>query len=210
MGKREGDMGCYPLRRMMSKAFGRCNGDERRRHSTKMIYTPPPTYSHTRTVKSVTFSNDNPIIVIPPEHDNGSTIPKYYPEHSRNLPKHYPESVLPPTAHASSSSNGYGAKHADPKESDRNPSAPQPDPPDNIHPTPIRHEPMASYHGPVHGYAPSPLPRWEDGARRQEYFGSEYNYYPTPIREGIYNIAADPNRLTAMFSEENPNACTIV
>ncbi|EES05635.1 proline-rich protein 2 [Sorghum bicolor] len=83
-------------------------------------------------------------------------------------------------------------------------------------------------HGPPHGaapapaatqgqqgyllrYTPSPLPRWEATPRRHEYFSGEYrSYYPTPVREGIYRIATDANRLTTIFSEENPNACTIV
>ncbi|CAN6280217.1 unnamed protein product [Urochloa humidicola] len=60
-------------------------------------------------------------------------------------------------------------------------------------------------------YTPSPLPRWEATPRRHEYFSGEYrSYYPTPVREGIYRIATDANRLTTIFSEENPNACTIV
>ncbi|OEL33757.1 hypothetical protein BAE44_0005224 [Dichanthelium oligosanthes] len=72
-------------------------------------------------------------------------------------------------------------------------------------------------HGYAYGYgryAPSPLPRWEmlGTPRRHEYFSSEYRwYYPTPVREGIYSIATDANgRLSTIFSEENPNACTIV
>jgi hypothetical protein len=36
------------------------------------------------------------------------------------------------------------------------------------------------------------------------------SYYPMPVREGIYRIATDANRLTTIFSEENPNACAIV
>ncbi|KAL5211271.1 hypothetical protein ABZP36_022118 [Zizania latifolia] len=61
-------------------------------------------------------------------------------------------------------------------------------------------------------YTPSPLPRWEAATpKRHEYFSGEYRYsYPTPVREGIYRIATDANRLTTIFSEENPNACTIV
>uniref|UniRef100_A0ACD5V9C7 Uncharacterized protein n=1 Tax=Avena sativa TaxID=4498 RepID=A0ACD5V9C7_AVESA len=65
-------------------------------------------------------------------------------------------------------------------------------------------------------YPPSPLTRWEMlGAagtpRRHEYFSGEYRWcYPTPVRDGIYSMATDANRLTAIFSEENPNACTIV
>ncbi|XP_020157942.1 uncharacterized protein [Aegilops tauschii subsp. strangulata] len=79
--------------------------------------------------------------------------------------------------------------------------------------------PQGQGHGHGYGYgryAPSPLTRWEMlGAggtpRRHEYFSGEYRwYYPTPVREGIYSMATDANRLTAIFSEENPNACTIV
>uniref|UniRef100_A0A0D9WPY3 Uncharacterized protein n=1 Tax=Leersia perrieri TaxID=77586 RepID=A0A0D9WPY3_9ORYZ len=63
-------------------------------------------------------------------------------------------------------------------------------------------------------YAASPVARWEmtgTPRRRHEYFSSEYRwYYPTPVREGIYSLAMDANRLTTIFSEENPNACAIV
>uniref|UniRef100_A0A0E0HRD8 Uncharacterized protein n=1 Tax=Oryza nivara TaxID=4536 RepID=A0A0E0HRD8_ORYNI len=74
-------------------------------------------------------------------------------------------------------------------------------------------------HGHGHGryaYAPSPLARWEmlgsaGTPRRHEYFSGEYRWcYPTPVREGIYSLATDANRLTTIFSEENPNACAIV
>ncbi|KAJ0962794.1 hypothetical protein J5N97_027916 [Dioscorea zingiberensis] len=58
-------------------------------------------------------------------------------------------------------------------------------------------------------YVASPLPVWDEKERRREYFSREYHYYPTPIREGIYSIATDANHLTTMFSEENPNACSI-
>lgn len=77
--------------------------------------------------------------------------------------------------------------------------------------------PQGHGHGYGYGrYAPSPLTRWEmlgpaGTPRRHEYFSGEYRwYYPTPVREGIYSMATDANRLTAIFSEENPNACTIV
>ncbi|KAG8075833.1 hypothetical protein GUJ93_ZPchr0006g44414 [Zizania palustris] len=64
-----------------------------------------------------------------------------------------------------------------------------------------------------YAYVPSPLARWEmlGTPRRHEYFSGEYRwYYPTPVREGIYSLATDANRLTTIFSEENPNACAIV
>ncbi|CAM0944563.1 unnamed protein product [Alopecurus aequalis] len=83
------------------------------------------------------------------------------------------------------------------------------------------HAPGHPGHGPPRGpaagppgyfrYTPSPLPRWEATPRRHEYFSGEYRYsYPTPVREGIYSLATDANRLTTIFSEENPNACAIV
>eukprot|EP00268_Persea_americana_P026001 TRINITY_DN25359_c0_g2_i2.p2 TRINITY_DN25359_c0_g2~~TRINITY_DN25359_c0_g2_i2.p2 ORF type:complete len:106 (-),score=0.08 TRINITY_DN25359_c0_g2_i2:31-348(-) len=44
---------------------------------------------------------------------------------------------------------------------------------------------------------------------KAEYLCGEYQYYPTPAREGIYNLGTDGNHLTSIFSDENPNACTI-
>jgi hypothetical protein len=89
------------------------------------------------------------------------------------------------------------------------------------HRTAVSHAYSPAAHGHEQGYgyaryAPSPLTRWEMlGASgtpiRHEYFSGEYRWcYPTPVREGIYGMATDANRLTAIFSEENPNACTIV
>ncbi|KAL5199477.1 hypothetical protein ABZP36_020680 [Zizania latifolia] len=73
---------------------------------------------------------------------------------------------------------------------------------------------LAAAHGyGRYAYVPSPLARWEmlGTPRRHEYFSGEYRwYYPTPVREGIYSLATDANRLTTIFSEENPNACAIV
>ncbi|XP_040377101.1 early nodulin-75-like [Oryza brachyantha] len=74
---------------------------------------------------------------------------------------------------------------------------------------PGRHAPAPPWY---FRYTPSPLPRWEAATpRRHEYFSGEYRYsYPTPVREGIYRMATDANRLTTIFSEENPNACAIM
>lgn len=79
----------------------------------------------------------------------------------------------------------------------------------------LSHEPAQPHlgHGYAYGYGryvPSPLPRWATTPKRHEYFSREYQCYPTPVREGIYSISTDANRLTSIFSEENPNACTIV
>ncbi|KAL6006874.1 hypothetical protein ACLOJK_032370 [Asimina triloba] len=48
----------------------------------------------------------------------------------------------------------------------------------------------------------------EDGSKRDGFYG-EYQYYPTPVREGIYNLTIDSSRLSTIFSDENPNACSI-
>lgn len=95
----------------------------------------------------------------------------------------------------------------------------------NQHPHHHAYSPAPHGHGHGQGYgygygsgryAPSPLTRWEMlGAagtpRRHEYFSGEYRWcYPTPVRQDIYSMATDANRLTAIFSEENPNACTII
>nr|CAB3470457.1 unnamed protein product [Digitaria exilis] len=94
---------------------------------------------------------------------------------------------------------------------------PQPQPPYPYSPAPVPTHGGQGGHGYAYGYgryAPSPLPRWEvmGTPKRHEYFSSEYRWcYPTPVREGIYSIATDANgRLSTIFSEENPNACTIV
>lgn len=230
-------MGCYPLKELISRALGKCNGKEERRTSNRMVYSPPsPVCTHRRAtvVKSVNFSNNNPVYIIPPEPDPGTA-----------LPNRYPEPVVLPSHLGPSSSKGHEEPQPEPKPKRKSKGskkarfAPGPIPQDHVRPVqsepgpdyrnetepryhdPVHHEPGQYYQGPVHRepdpvyrgsvpyYVPSPLPRWEYGQRRQEYFSGEYSYYPTPIREGIYSIAADPHRLTTIFSEENPNACSI-
>ncbi|XP_072960747.1 uncharacterized protein [Typha angustifolia] len=190
-------MGCYPLGKIISKALGRCNGRENRRKRKTghmRAYSPPPTYFHTNAMaRSVTFSNNNPVYIIPPvETAQDSTTPEHQPIQAQ------PEPVVPGPSQTET---------LEPKEPARVRFVPGSCPHG-----PNRTEPVGA---PVHPgynyrYVPSPLPRWEEPPRRREYFSGEYNYYPTPVREGIYNIATDANRLTAIFSEENPNACTIV
>lgn len=94
------------------------------------------------------------------------------------------------------------------------PGANQPEPMHRPHQPDLSHEPAQPHlgHGYAYGYGryvPSPLPRWAATPKRHEYFSREYQCYPTPVREGIYSISTDANRLTSIFSEENPNACTI-
>ncbi|XP_074575711.1 uncharacterized protein LOC141832125 [Curcuma longa] len=206
-------MGCYPpLGKMVTKAFDKYKGRKRRGIATTMVYSPPPSYSYTRSVaKHVTFSTDH-AVVMPPD-----TIQMVPP-----VSKHHPGPAISPSPQA---------EMAQSNEQCRVRFAPEPTTQHGEIPDPPRRAPRskqprfsaepdhqaaeafpnpASRNEPPPTYAPSPLPRWEEGERRREYFGGEYHYYPTPVREGIYRIATDPNRLTTIFSEENPNACSIV
>ncbi|PKA49275.1 hypothetical protein AXF42_Ash014177 [Apostasia shenzhenica] len=146
-------------------------------------------------VRSVNFSNDNPIIVIPPDSNQTVTLSK---PHLSELPTHHHPSSTTPVAveHKEPSkvrfSPGPDIQRASPPQSD-----------------PAQPKQTTVKHNPPHCYVMSPLPRWEERPRRREYFSGEYSYYPTPLREGIYSIATDANRLTTIFSEENPNACSI-
>lgn len=165
-----------------------------------VVMSPPPTLSHARSaVKTVTFSNNNPVFIIPAEPTVGTSGPK-----------HHPETLITPSPHASSTA-AAGTEAAEAKDQPPTRSAAGGVEAHGGAPYGWSRPEVPAYSGSGHCYMPSPLPGWEDGERRRrEYFGGEYSYYPTPVREGIYNIATDANRLTAMFSEENPNACSIV
>ncbi|CAL9106699.1 unnamed protein product [Musa textilis] len=198
-------MGCYPIGKMVSKALRKCKGRKRRGVAATMVYSSPPTYSYATSVaKHVTCTHDSPAVVMMPSEPA--------------ISKHHSEAVIPPSPQ--------------PEEQRRVRFAPALDHPDEVprqHPFHCRtpkesvqvrfdvgprsgpdlHE-LVPPHGSGYRYMTSPLPIWEEGERRREYFGGEYHYYPTPIREGIYRIATDEHRLTTIFSEENPNACSIV
>lgn len=198
-------MGCYPIKKLISKALEKCNGNEKSHgHScnhSKLIYTPP-TYTNKTVKKSVNFSNHNPVYVIPSNPEPEPTLTNQYPqqnsvngasrEHGTQLKKERRRTrfALEPDHHAS---HDHLPQHE--------PNLGQPG--SNLR------QLGPGHNGPVQIYAPSPLPRLEEGGRRQEFFGGEYRYYPTPIRDGIYDIATDPHQLTTMFNEENPNACSI-
>ncbi|KAH0467355.1 hypothetical protein IEQ34_004593 [Dendrobium chrysotoxum] len=191
-------MGCYPLGKMVSKAFGKCSGKERRRSSRVFKLSPPPSYLYScpRTVvRTVNFSNQTPIVIIPPDPNPPVTSSKPHPVETAT---HHPISATSTAAAAA------------PAKPEAIGELPHPHVVSSPPTCTVQKEPTPVQRGPPHCYVMSPLPRWEERPRRREYFGGEYYYYPTPIREGIYNIAADPNRLTTIFSEENPNACTIV
>ncbi|XP_008782371.1 uncharacterized protein LOC103701929 [Phoenix dactylifera] len=223
-------MGCCPLGKMMSRTLRKCSGKGGRRLKGARVHSPPPGYYSRgrQAAKNVAFSDD-PVVVFPAVQDQSPTSTKH-------RPIHHPAADVSPSAHAEIAQN----KEPDPvrvRFSDGPEPHPNPDPhrranQDRVrftdgpepYPDPDPHRranlPCSSrpQPGPVYAglssyrYVPSPLARWEEGGerRRPEYFSGEYRYYPTPVREGIYSIATDANRLTTIFSEENPNACSIV
>jgi hypothetical protein len=200
-----------------------------------MAYSPPPTYQTTTMAKTVTFSNNNSVYIIPnePVQSPAATIPETHmiqPEPTL-APPPQPE-VQKPKEQKPVKGRVRHVHAPDPNGSNQPEQVPShgrvqfvhgPHPPganqsEPLHvphqPDPSQHEPAQSNpgHNYMYGYGryvPSPLPRWAATPKRHEYFSGEYRYYPTPVREGIYSIATDANRLTTIFSEENPNACTI-
>jgi hypothetical protein len=195
-------------------------------------YSPPPTYQATTMAKTVTFSNNNSVYIIPNEPVQSPTIPETHmtqpkpvqtpPQPEVQKPKkqkpvkgqvrhvHAPDPNGPNQSEQVPSHGRVRFVHGP-----HPPGANQSEPMHAPHqPDPSQHEPAQSHpgHNYMYGYGryvPSPLPRWATTPKRLEYFSGEYGYYPTPVREGIYSIATDANRLTTIFSEENPNACTI-
>lgn len=184
--------------------------------------------------KTVTFSSNNSVYIIPKEPVQSPPVPDTYvaqPEPTRALPTQPEVDKLKDKVpvkgrvrhvHASDPNGPNQPEQQVPSHGGvrfvhgpHPPGMNQPGPMHGPHqPDPSQHEPSAQPH-PGHGYMygygqPSPLPRWAATPKRHEYFSGEYRYYPTPVREGIYSIATDANdRLTTIFSEENPNACTI-
>ncbi|KAG0449394.1 hypothetical protein HPP92_027347 [Vanilla planifolia] len=165
-------MGCSPLGQMVSTVFDKCGemflfkfysspficaaliGRERRRASKVMIVSPPPSYLYARprtVVKSVSFSNDNPIIIIPPnQNQQQAEAPPMPPGHQSTGTHVAAEGAEPARVRFA----GGGR----PKDAGPPPSGP-------VHPEPVTAQRCAS-----HGYVMSPLPRWEERPRRREYF----------------------------------------
>ncbi|XP_066327603.1 uncharacterized protein [Miscanthus floridulus] len=228
-----------PLGRMISRFIRKCNGregrvryDERMGMDYAMAYAPAqtcyvrPTAARTVTLATTTSHHttnaarahaDHPDRPHPPRAQaTTTTLPgtpfapagapaqrkpkKKKKKHVRFTPSGPVPAGAGATAAPASGDSAGSAYHHGPPAADPSYS-----------PAPAAHGGYAYGYG---RYAPSPLPRWEmlGTPRRHEYFSSEYRwYYPTPVREGIYSIATDANgRLTTIFSEENPNACTIV
>ncbi|KAJ4770363.1 Groundhog protein 7 [Rhynchospora pubera] len=240
-------MGCYPIGKKLSKVVTKCYGGDDNHLAYNMPYSPPSIYQTRTMTKTVTFSNNNSVYIIPNEPVQNPGIPETYmtqpeptqaPPPQPEMPKpkdqvpvkgwvrhvHAPDPHVPNQPDQVPSRGGIRFVHG-PHPPSVNRSLPMqgPHPPSVNTSQPMQgpHEPNLSQHEPaqphpVNGhaygygrYVPSPLPRWAATPKRHEYFSGEYRYYPTPVREGIYSIATDANRLTTMFSEENPNACTI-
>ncbi|KAG0465311.1 hypothetical protein HPP92_019475 [Vanilla planifolia] len=147
-----------------------------------MIVSPPPSslYARPRTVvKSVSFSNDNPIIIIPPnQNQQQAEAPPIPPGHQSTGTHVAAEGAEPArvrfaggmtegcrTATVRSGSSGTGDSPA------------------------------------LRATLATSCRRCRGGrsGRGEGDFSGEYHYYPTPIREGIYEIATDANRLTTIF-----------
>ncbi|XP_048535599.1 basic proline-rich protein-like [Triticum urartu] len=251
-------MGCYPLRVIVSKALGKCNGRERWMEDQRMDYAmayppgPHPETLYMRPVaRTVAFSGTNSVNMIPPN----PPPPQQQQQHPEPQPQAPPpQSQAPPPQHepqpqpeqpAPAPEEGAPPPEQQPRQPKRGKKkpprrvrfGPEPPPPPSQqqqqeHQEQQQQQEQQPEHAPNgnpgsgapghHGqqgrgppgylrYTPSPLPRWEATPRRHEYFSGEYRYsYPTPVREGIYSMATDANRLTTIFSEENPNACAIV
>lgn len=251
-------MGCwYPLREIVSKALGKCNGHERWREEDQrmdyaMAYPPAQTHYMRPVARTVTFSGTNSVHMIPPNPQQGP------PPHQQQAPAEPQQSQAPPPPQnepdhhqqqpeqpAPAPEQGAPPQGEQPRRGKKKPPRRVRFGPDQQPPPPQQeetqqqqqqpeHAPGHQGHGGPHGgnapgghhqqqghgphgppgyfrYTPSPLPRWEATPRRHEYFSGEYRHsYPTPVREGIYSLATDANRLTTIFSEENPNACAIV
>ncbi|KAM0875340.1 hypothetical protein ACQ4PT_036875 [Festuca glaucescens] len=224
-------MGCwYPLREIVSKALGRCNGNvsnelrherwrqDDQRMNYAMAYPPTETHLVRPGARTVTLSGTNSVHMIPPTpqgpepQQQQAPPPQHEPDH-QHQPQPAPEQGAPPQVE----------QPRQPKRGKKKPprrvrfGPDQQPPPQQQEQQQQQPENAPGHQHPAHGppgyfrYTPSPLPRWEATPRRHEYFSGEYRYsYPTPVREGIYSLATDANRLTTIFSEENPNACAIV
>ncbi|MQL86465.1 hypothetical protein Taro_018993 [Colocasia esculenta] len=204
-------MGCSPFGRLISMAFGGSGkrpARKRSRHGRHREYSPQPPPQHVTSqsmLRTVVYRDDAPIVVGQPVHTIHPPATVQMPD-GQQLHRPLPEADISPSphVHAAAEHDQTGAEavmYAVAGDVGYQPQVPGPH--------------MAAGTGAVgYRYAPSPVPSaaWGDqhGERRREYFGGEYRYsYPTPMREGIYRMATDANRLTTMFSDENPNACSI-
>ncbi|RWW69572.1 hypothetical protein BHE74_00022820 [Ensete ventricosum] len=208
-------MGCYPVGKMVSKVLRMCKGWKRQGVATTMADSPPPAYSYAGTkAKHVTFcSGSSPVEAVPPEppfskHNPEAVISPSPQAEMVQLKEQIPVRLAPEPDRSDESRISPNYPDASPDPTQKSSVRVRFDPGPNTRPN--QNEPVPAHPGSASRYITSPLPRWEEGERRREYFGGEYHYYPTPIREGIYSIATDENRLTAILSEENPNACSIV
>ncbi|KQK18448.1 uncharacterized protein LOC104581574 [Brachypodium distachyon] len=221
---RERQMGCSPLCGMLSKVVMKCNGRQGRTRKEKLDYAmayppvqtcymrPPAASNHAIPVTAqFTPTPGAGAGAPPPRARGGKPRKRKKSKHVRFSPAgpgpalHPAGGPRPPAPpphaahayqHAAGSTRSGGDQSLQQHASEPYYSRPASTPGD-----------ASGYYG-SYGryYAPSPSPR-----RHCEYFSGEYRWsYPTPVRQGIYSMATDANRLTAIFSEENPNACAIV
>ncbi|CAM0912089.1 unnamed protein product [Alopecurus aequalis] len=227
LGAPERQMGCSPLGRMISRVIKKCNGRKGWTRKEKLDYAMA--YPHAQTCYVTTTSHPPNSYAIPsaqPPQVHGPFAPATAaPPGAAGKPRKRRKSKSKRVRFNTAAGPVYAGTAPPPDAADAYQHASAAGTSvDAAYGNEYQHHHKYSPHGHGHGhgqggygrYAPSPLTRWEMlGAagtpRRHEYFSSEYRWcYPTPVREGIYSMATDANRLTAIFSEENPNACTIV
>ncbi|KAK1268413.1 hypothetical protein QJS04_geneDACA017588 [Acorus gramineus] len=142
--------------------------------------TPPPQRSKS---KSVTFSNTTSHVVITPSAAPDAGGPW--------LPPTRPETVAHIASAAGKTVGTVQSRFTGPEQDQQYQS--------------WRSEPVYLQREQVIG-----LYRQAEATQGAEREGQLFYYYPTPARGGNHGIAADANRFTTMFSDENPNACSIV
>lgn len=149
--------------------------------------------------RSVSHGNENPIYIAHPPAEISTTW---------NPPQKLPDTPAPHPTHGFSDTaetkHVVQERYADPDTSAHDYYGPR----DPFHPR------QESDFGRYSSYNDSSVTGREyeesGSSNKGEYLCGEYQNYPTPVREGIYNLASDGNRLASIFSDENPNACTIV
>ncbi|RWR94011.1 proline-rich receptor-like protein kinase PERK8 [Cinnamomum micranthum f. kanehirae] len=193
-------MGCSHMGNMISSALKRLRGKGKIKRSRK-AHNPG---SEDKLARSVSQSNNNPIYIT---HSSDEIITTLDP------PQKPPDTPAPQLIHPTPDTSTHTmtkqvvqVHYVDPNDKS---------PPDHFGPKDpyySRHETgFARYR-----YNDSSVTgrEYEESSsssnhNKAEYLCGEYQYYPTPAHEGIYNLATDGNHLTSIFSDENPNACTI-
>ncbi|KAK1324688.1 hypothetical protein QJS10_CPA01g01370 [Acorus calamus] len=206
-------MGCNPLGKKLSTLLNKIHGKGSKSAHIKARASPDRPRARSM-ARSVTFSN-SPIIITPPTTTDAAHPPTPPPPRSKSksvtfshtdspivitpsaapwLPPTRTETVAPIASVVGKTMGTVQtvrAGFAAPEQDQQYQS--------------WRSEPVYLQREQVFGWYVQPEAM--RGAEREEQL---CYYYPTPAHNGNYGIAADANRFTTIFSDENPNACSIV